>query len=134
VLARAGLHAIQKLPPDPPTDASGLSAFRAWLDVAYDTFEVPRSRYQHAVTAVMAMWPMLTKPDPKARAQVTDTWVFESSDGDVHQALCWLSLVESCALQGLQPWTYLFRLLEALISQPDLDLRDWTPAAVAQHG
>lgn len=133
VRARAALHTIQKLPPDPSTDANDLRALQTWVDAAYATIDAPRTRYQHAVTALKAMWPMLTTPDPKARAQVTDTWVFESSDGDVHQALCWLSLIESCALQGLQPWTYLFRLLEALASQPDLDLRDWTPEAVARR-
>jgi transposase len=128
--ARLGLYAIEQLPPNPPIDPAGLASLRTWLDGALVGFVTPKNRYEHAVTAMEAMWPLLTRPDPAARAHVSDTWAFEHSDGDVHAALRWLSLAESCATLELPLWEYLYGLLRAVATDPDLVASEWTPAAV----
>lgn len=132
---RAGraLYEISKLPPDPDSDPAALAGFKAWLDGESGSIGAPRDRYTHAVVSVSALWGKLTETDPPPRAQSSDTWIFDSADGDAHAALRWLTLIESCVAQGVQPWDYLYALLRDAAAGGIGDVANWTPAAYAQR-
>jgi transposase len=55
------------------------------------------------------------------------TWLFAGSEGGARAAASFFTLVGSCMLQGIDPWAYLFDLLNRLPDHPASRIDELTP-------
>jgi transposase len=59
-------------------------------------------------------------------------WLFCGSDVGAEDAMAWLSLLATCILRGIEPWSYLKWLLERLPGWDQRHLQDLSPWAFQQ--
>ena len=136
--ARRALRLLDQLPalPDSSTDAASLSRLKRWLDGEYETFKIPKSRLQHAVNFAFSMWPLLLEDGPKSyRKELSPQWMFTPNTLRPADAACLYSIMETCAIAGIDPWAYLNDLLGQFATGEPLPAKKWTPAAwKVRHG
>jgi transposase len=54
-------------------------------------------------------------------------WLFSGSEGGAEAAAGWFSLIASCRLQGIDPWTYLYDVFGRLLDHPAKRVHELTP-------
>ncbi|MEL6348290.1 MAG: hypothetical protein AAFV53_34590 [Myxococcota bacterium] len=136
--ARSGLFLLENMPPTPDVkeDKAELERFEAWLERAFAEIDIPTGRFQRAVSATKAMWPLLLEDTAqrKRHRPGEDPWVFDETVGDIDAVMIWLSLIESCLQLQAHPWEYLNAVLGELGVADRLDPKAWTPRAWLRGG
>jgi transposase len=115
------------------TDAEPvLVAFRAWLETE-DLFVLPRSPIAGAIGYALNQWTALTRFIEDGRLRLDNNrselelrreavgrknWIFVGSKDGAEWNATIVSLIASCALHGIEPWSYLRDVLILLPTWP----------------
>jgi transposase len=123
-----------------------LEDFHRWLRLQGETTRA-ESPYAKAVTYVLNQWDPLTvflhEPTVPAHNNGSErnlrqavlgrkNWMFAGSAGGARAAAIMFSLVGSCLLNGVDPWSYLREVLPRVKAQPER-AAELTPAAWARR-
>ena len=128
-----------------PAIRAAIDAVKAWL-VQHVHRARPKSAIGQAIQYALNQWEALSvcvdhpeipvhnnMSELQLRRPVTGrkNWLFAGSEGGAESAAILFSLVGSCALHRLDPWTYLENLFGTIGSYPVSRVGELSPAAVA---